>query len=357
MIAVVRMNLDIEPSEASRSLRLARAAESLTVLAKRYEKLLIIGHRGRPEGRDASLSLAPIAVALARRAKVKIDFLADLPLRRVRRRLDAAPAPYVAMLENIRFERGEEKNDRSFGKLLASLGDLFVNDDFATAHRKVASTVAITKFLPCAYGPTLAREVASLRRVLESSFRPFVAVVGGAKMSDKIGVIRNLLPHADAILTGGGAANVLLKARGAEIGSSIFEPDMLPIARRLARYEKIVTPLDWIMKKGAILDIGPKTIRAYREAIREARSIVWVGPLGVVEDTRYARGSSAVARAIARSDSFSIAGGGETTTFILRLRLGGSFDLLSTGGGALLDLLSGKKLPALVALDRRTTLP
>lgn len=343
------MNLDIEPSEIASSLRLRRAASSLAILRKRYGKILILSHRGRPKGRDGKLSLRPISEALSKAIRKKIIFLDNSDLCFAREAFFEGE-PGVYMLENLRFLSGENDNDPVLAKKLASLGEVFVNDDFATAHRAAASNVGITSFIRSLPGPTLKDEVAALKKAVKRPARPFVLVVGGVKMSDKLPVIDKLLPAVDRVLLGGGVGNTFIKASGSNVGKSVYEKNLIKEASRLSLDDKVVFPIDCRMKAGSILDIGPNTAALYASVIKEAGTVIWAGPLGCFETKGFSGGSEVVAKACATTKAYTLIGGGETTSIVIGMKLDKKIGFMSTGGGAMLDFLAGKKLPALDVL-------
>ncbi len=260
------------------------------------------------------------------------------------------------MLENLRFFPGEEKNSRGLAKNLASLGDIYINDDFASSHRKHASLVAITEFLPCFAGPSLMREINALGKVLKKTKKPFVVIVGGIKILDKLQIIQNFIRRANFVLTGGGVANTFLKAKNIDIGNSLFEKLMVKKAGSLINSslgrKKIILPLDFKKEKNRNLDIGPKTIKKYAEIIKEARTIIWAGPMGYIEDKRFIKGTKTIIKEIIKSRAFSIIGGGETTSVMPKIKNQKSKVFISAGGGAMLEYLAGKKMPAIEALRK-----
>ncbi len=350
-------NLDIKyEKEEANSLRFLTSVRGVKSLINKKNKIVILSHRGRPQiekARDMSLSLKPFKKLFEGQLKKEVVFLDNKDLEHAKVNIESSPAGGIFLLENTRFLEGEKENDLKLAKALASLGNVFVNDDFATAHRESASNVGITKYLPSKMGPNLKKEVDSLGRAMNKPKHPYVLILGGAKMEDKMGVIKNLLPHADKILLGGGVANTALKASGIDIGESIYEPEMLKVAKDLSKNKKVVIPVDYSKDgSGKILDIGPKTIKIYSDIIGSAKTIIWGGPMGYYEDKRFAKGSYAVARAIAKSRGFSVVGGGETSAIITSLKLDKKINLVSTGGGAMLDFLSGKKMPAIAALKK-----
>jgi len=284
----------------------------------------------------------------------------------------------VLLLENLRFHQGEEENDGAFSKALASLGDVYINDAFGAAHRAHASTVGITKFIPVsAAGFLLKKEIEYLEGAVENPVRPFVAILGGAKVSGKIGVIENLGKRVDKVIIGGGMAFTFLKAKGMEIGNSLVENDMLDFAKgiedhALSRGVKFYLPVDCVVaasrEPGAetkivpvqeipkgwyALDIGPASVKLFDEAVQNAKTILWNGPMGVFEIDAYARGTLAMAHAIADAYALTIVGGGETAMAVHRAGESENMSFISTGGGAALELLEGKQLPGLTALPDR----
>jgi len=347
MNAVVRLNLDVEASEITSSLRIKRAAASLRELSKKFDRIVILSHRGRPNGVDKKLSLKPVVVELELKARRKISFL-DGPLDKCLEQVLGKKGVYV--LENTRFFAGENKNSASLARSFASFGDIFINDDFATAHRSQASNVGITSFLTSLQGPIVKEELEALKKIITKPARPFTLIVGGSKMSNKLPVIKNLLSKSDHVLLGGGVGNTALKADGYNVMDSIFEKDLLDEAEKLIGDPKVIYPSDFRVSKRQILDIGPNTSSAYVDIISASKTVVWAGPVGKFEKKPFSKGTESVARAIASTDCFSIAGGGETTSAIIAFGLEKKFSFLSTGGGAMLEFLAGKKLPALEAL-------
>lgn len=353
MTILLRVNLDIKGSRKDEnSLRFRAALESVKSLRSGKNKLVIVSHRGRPEGIDPKLSLKPVARLFEKALKKKIRFFKDFDFTAMREEITSAKPGTIFMLENIRFLAGEQENDPKLAKALAGLADEFVNDDFATAHRENASNAGITKFLPHRMGKMLTREIAVLSKVMAKPRKPLVLVIGGAKISDKMGVIENLKAKADFILLGGGPANTVMAAQGCDIGGSISEPSMAKMGAKLGKSRKVMLPVDFAVEKERILDIGPETIAQFCNILKKAGTIVWGGPMGAFEKEGFERGSYAIARCIAASKAFSVIGGGETGEIINDLGLVKKVDLLSTGGGAMLEYLSGKRLPALEALKK-----
>lgn len=353
---LIRANLDIAVhSGVERDTRFRAAVETITKFSSGRNKVVILSHRGRPSGRDASQSLQPLRAPLSKAIGKEVSFLPTPDLALAKKLIEQARPGSVFLFENLRFFPEETKASVPFGRALAALGTHYVNDDFATCHRKNASITVIPRFVPAQLGPTVKREIKIVQRVCTKPERPFVLVIGGAKMSDKIGVIEHLLPVADHVLLGGGAANTFMKAAGLEIGSSILEETLVPKAKRLiAKHNAIILPVDEKKDGDKIYDIGPATIKHYSEIIRTARTVVWAGPMGFFEKEGFAEGSKKIARAIASSNAFTIAGGGETGRVITDLGLAEKFSFVSTGGGAMLELLAGKKLPGIEAIRKRS---
>jgi len=347
MNAVLRLNLDIDPKETSSSLRLKRAIESLKALYSKFDRIVILSHRGRPNGIDKKLSLEPIIIELSSRLRRKITFLDGDPnccLSQVFMKKG------IFALENTRFLSEENKNSASLARLYASFGDIFINDDFATAHRTQSSNVGVASFLTSLEGPIVREELTALQKVMTQPARPFTLIIGGSKMSDKLPVIQNLLNTTDYILLGGGVGNTALKAAGYDVMNSIYEEPLVSETQELINSPKIFYPADFRVFKKRILDIGPNTEAIFSEIIFASKTIVWAGPLGMFEQKGFSRGTESIARAIAETNCFSVAGGGETTSAIVSYGLEKKFSFLSTGGGAMLEFLSGKKLAAFEAL-------
>lgn len=342
-------------------------------------RVILCSHLGRPNGKfDSRYSLAPIAKRLGRLMGKDILFAPDCIGPAVEALVAKMKPGDVLLLENLRFHQGEEENDDSFSKALAALGDVYINDAFGAAHRAHASTVGIAKFIPAsAAGFLLKKEIEYLEGAVENPVRPFVAVLGGAKVSGKIGVIENLGKRVDKVIIGGGMAFTFLKAKGMEIGNSLVENDMLDFAKgieehALSRGVKFYLPVDCVVaasrESGAeskivpvqeipngwyALDIGPASVKLFNEAVQNAKTILWNGPMGVFEIDAYARGTLAMAHAIADAYALTIVGGGETALAVHRAGESENMSFISTGGGAALELLEGKRLPGLTALPDR----
>ncbi len=339
-------------------------------------KVILASHLGRPKGKPSpKYSLAPVAKRLNRLLNKEVKFLGDCIGPDVEHTIKGMRPGDVVLLENLRFHPEEEKNDEGFSKALAALTDVYVNDAFGTAHRAHASTYGITKQVKYAVaGFLMKKEIDYLQNTVANPVRPFVAILGGAKVSGKIGVIENLKDKVNKVIVGGAMAFTFLKAQGQEVGNSLVEPEMMDVARRiqqsvLERGVKFYLPVDFVVAESANdgaetkivtaqeipkgwtgLDIGPATTRLFSEAIQDAKTIIWNGPMGLFEKDAYSRGTFAIARAVADSYALTIVGGGDTDVAVHRAGVSDSISFISTGGGASLELLEGKELPGLAAL-------
>lgn len=336
---LVRVDLNIENPKEENALRIQAILPTLSLLLKAKAKIILISHRGRPSKPDPNLSLKPFAPILSKKLGTKITFVSDLE-----------QLGTITLLENLRFEKGEEKNDAAFAKNLASLADIYINEAFAASHRRHASIVAITKYLPSYAGLRLEEEVKHLQRATYKYKKPLTIILGGTKIENKFGVVDYFKNKADHILLGGGVANTFLAEKGHPIGNSLIDKSVN--MRPYLNMKQIICPKDWKTERGEIMDIGKKTAGEYVNIIKESKTVIWGGPVGYIEKEKFAKGTRAIAYAIARRKEklLSIAGGGETTDFIVKHKLLNRFDLVSTGGGAMLEYLSGKKLPGIEAL-------
>jgi phosphoglycerate kinase len=361
--------------------RLKASVNTINDLRKKNAKIIILAHLGRPKGeRKPELSLKPIAKRLGELVGTPITFMDDLNGSDTLTIVNALKPGEIAMVENIRYEKDETSKDATerqrLAKILATLGDVFVIDGFGVVHREQASVTDIARLLPKAAGRLVQAEQKAFDKVLNNPDRPYVVVLGGSKVSDKLGVINNLISKVDKLLIGGGMAFTFLKAQGYEVGDSLLEVDRIDEVKQLIKtaQEKnveIVLPVDVVISKeldGSApisivdahqipvgqkgLDIGPKTSEIFANKIREAKTVVWNGPMGVFEVNAFASGTKTVAQALANSDAYSVVGGGDSAAAIRLLGLDESkFDHISTGGGASLELLEGKVLPGLAVLE------
>lgn len=356
--------------------RIVAALPTIRQLLKQNATVILMSHLGRPKGPEAKFTLRPVAERLEELLGQKIHFLASETVvdASVKQAAAALKGGEVALLENTRFVSGETKNDPAFSKDLASLADIFVNDAFATCHRSHSSNVGVAALLPSALGLLVQKEVDIMGEALQDPKHPFVAILGGAKVSDKIGVIENLLDKVDTILIGGGMAYTFLKAMGKEIGTSLLEADKLELAKDLLHRAKekgvrVELPTDGVIadavaenQKTAIvsidaipadkmsLDIGPETIKTFTSIVKEAKTVVWNGPMGVFEIKEFSNGTLALAKAMAECQGTTIIGGGDSAAAVEQAGYKEQMTHVSTGGGASLEFLEGKELPGIAAI-------
>jgi phosphoglycerate kinase len=373
----VDFNVPVKDGKVGDDTRIQAAVPTINYLLEHGAAVVLMSHLGRPKGVDDKLRMAPVGARLAEILGRPVRTLTDCVGPEVESAVLAMKPGDVVLLENLRFHAEEEKNDQGFARQLARLGQVYVDDAFGTAHRAHASTEGVAHYLPAVAGLLMEQELDALGKALENPERPFVAILGGAKISDKIGVIRNLLGTADALLIGGGMANTFLKAQGREVGDSLVEDEALATAREIltevcdcgmdfllpvdavvadrfdaAAAHKIV-PVDQIPAGWRILDIGPRTLDLFRDALKGARLVLWNGPMGVFEFPAFAAGTKAVAQAVAESGAYSIVGGGDSVAALQQLGMADKIGHLSTGGGASLEFLEGKVLPGVeILLDR-----
>ena len=361
--------------------RLKASVTTINDLRKKNAKIVVLAHLGRPKGeRKPELSLKPIAKRLGELVGTPITFIDDLNGADTLTIVNALKPGEIAMVENIRYEKDETSKDaterQKLAKVLATLGDVFVIDGFGVVHREQASVTDIARLLPKAAGRLVQAEQKAFDKVLNNPVRPYVVVLGGSKVSDKLGVINNLISKVDKLLIGGGMAFTFLKAQGFEVGDSLLEVDRIDEVKQLIKIAQeknveIVLPVDVVISKeldGSApvsvvdahqipvgqkgLDIGPKTSELFAKKIADAKTVVWNGPMGVFEVNAFASGTKTVAQALANSDAYSVVGGGDSAAAIRLLGLDESkFDHISTGGGASLELLEGKVLPGLAVLE------
>jgi phosphoglycerate kinase len=361
--------------------RIRAALPTLKSLMDRDAKVIVAAHLGRPKGEaNPKYTLAPVAKRLSELLDRRVLFIEDISGPEVAPTLNALEPGDIALLQNVRYFPGEEKNDPAFAKTLAGFADIYVNDAFGAAHRAHASTEGVAHLLPAVAGYLMQTEIEYLGKSLEDPARPFVAILGGAKVKDKIGVVKNLLDKVDHLIIGGGMAYTFLKAQGKEIGKSLLAEDYLDACNDVLKQAagKIHLPVDCVVvdkfplglspeeretvnsKTVSVddipadmeaVDIGPETIRRFADIIKNAKTVIWNGPMGVFEDPEFAKGTRAVAQAVADSDSRSIIGGGDSAAAIEHLGFADKVSHISTGGGASLEFLEGKTLPGLAALN------
>ncbi len=356
--------------------RITATLPTINYLIEHNAKVILCSHLGRPNGQvDPKLSLRPVLARLSKLLDKPVSFAEDILDKSTGELIDKMHDGDVLMLENIRFYKEEDKNDENFAKYLASLADIYVLEAFATAHRKHASTYGVARLLPSAVGFLVEQELLIFDKVLNNPDHPFVAILGGAKVADKLPVIENLLDKVDTILIGGGMAYTFIKAIGGNVGMSIVDNTKIDLANEILdrakeKGVKIILPIDNVGAKefsedaesklfssGFIvdgyqgMDIGPKTIKEFKKVIKKAKTIVWNGPLGVYEYEKFKKGTNKIAKYVAKSKAISVIGGGDSVAAIQSLGVAKKVTHLSTGGGASLMLLQGKKLPCVEVID------
>ena len=359
----VDFNVPIEtapdmPAVVADDTRIRAALPTINALREQGAMVALCSHLGRPKGPDRKLSLALVAKKVAELLGAPVPMAPDCIGPETKEQIrDLGPGD-VLMLENVRFHKEEEKNDPAFAKALAEGFDAYVNDAFGAAHRAHASTEGVAHVLPAYAGLLLDREVRALGSLLSSPARPFMAIVGGAKVSSKIDVLKSLVAKADVVAIGGGMANTFLAATGTDVKASLSEPDRETDARAIlaaakARGSEVLLPVDmrWSRdEQPKILDIGPETEREFAAHIATAGTVFWNGPMGLFEEPEFAHGTEAIARAMAASPAVTVVGGGESVQAVEQLGLAGKMTHVSTGGGAALELIEGKKLPGVEAI-------
>jgi phosphoglycerate kinase len=372
------LNVPMQDGKVADATRIERFAPTAVELAKKGAKVVVLSHFGRPKGRDASQSLAPLAGDLARACGAPVAFGGDCVGEEAAKTVAALAPGGIALLENLRFHAGEEKNDAAFAKALAALGDVYVNDAFSCAHRAHASTEGIARLLPAYAGRSMQAELDALGKALENPKRPVAAVVGGSKVSTKLELLGNLLARVDTLAIGGGMANTFLHAKGVDIGRSLCERDLAETARRIladaqAAGKQIVLPVDAAVANALtdgesaetvpigrvppgkmILDIGPLSVAETLRILDSAKTLVWNGPVGAFEHAPFDKGTADLAKGVAaRSQAgtlLSVAGGGDTVAALAHAGVADKFSYVSTAGGAFLEWLEGKELPGVAAL-------
>lgn len=381
---LVRVDFNVPLDDAGKvaeASRIAAAKPTIDYLRAKLAKVVLLAHFGRPIGQpkghaagepqnstDAKFSFQPLVPAISETLGFSVQFAPACVGPEAQVAIQALQPGQVLLLENVRFHEAEKKNDPEFAKQLAALGDVYVNDAFGTAHRAHASIVGIAAYLPHAAGLLMQKEVEELTKVLENPEPPVVAIIGGAKISTKIALINNLLPKVEYLLLGGALANTILLAQNHKVGKSLVEAELAGTVKDLLS-NKLRVPVDVVVAKeikedaekhvvavGAvqeddyILDIGPDTVKLYGECIRESKTVLWNGPMGVFEMEAFAMGTYHVARAVVESGAYSVLGGGETVSAVNKVGLQNQIDFISTGGGAMLEFLEGKELPGIAAL-------
>jgi len=371
--ALVRVdfNVPMQDGQVADDTRIRAALPTVQYLREKGAKIVLLSHLGRPDGAPSEkYSLKPVAARTAELLGAEVRFATDCIGAAAEDAVSALGPGDVVLLENVRFHAEEEANDSGFAGQLAGLADVFVNDAFGTAHRAHASTEGLAEYMPAVAGLLMEKEIVSLGSALEHPRHPFVGIVGGAKVSSKLAVLENLIDRVDRLLIGGGMANTFLSAQRLEVGKSLLEADLVDTASELLkRGGKIVLPVDVVvttdLKGGAaprtcavaevgpdemIVDIGPRTMDAFKAEINQAGTVLWNGPMGIFEDSRFAAGTLSVARAMADSRATTVVGGGESVQAVEQAGLADKLTHVSTGGGASLEFIEGKVLPGVAVL-------
>jgi len=371
-------NVPVKEGKITNDNRIVQALPTIKYLAKKGAKVILCSHLGRPKGEpDPAFSLAPVAVRLGELLGTDVACASDVVGPDAKEKAAALKDGQVMLIENVRFHKEETKNEPGFAKELASLADIFVNDAFGTAHRAHASTTGVADYIPAVCGYLIQKEIKFMGDALNNPKRPFVAILGGAKVSDKIGVINNLLEKVDTLIIGGGMAYTFFKAQGHTIGNSLCEDDKVELAAELLKKAEskginFLLPVDnmagdkfdencntVLTDDGNIpdgwmgLDIGPKSEVLFANAIKDAGTVIWNGPMGVFEMDKFSKGTYAIAKAVAESNSVSIIGGGDSTAAVYKSGYSDKMSHISTGGGASLEFLEGLVLPGIACLNEK----
>lgn len=370
--------LDKETGKITNDLRIVAALPTIKYLLENNAKVILCSHLGKPKGEiKPNLTLKPVAERLSEYLGFEVKFATDIIGESAKKLSNELEPGKAILLENVRFDAREEANDKEFSKELANLADIYVNDAFGTAHRAHSSTTGVAEFLPAVCGFLMEKEVKMLGDCLDNPQRPFVAILGGAKVSDKIKVIENLLEKVDTIIIGGGMTFTFLKAMGYEVGNSICELDRLDIAKETIEKAKekgvkLLLPIDTVCGKEFAndtemitvdskqipegwqgLDIGPKAIEEYTQELKKAKTVIWNGPLGVFEFESFAKGTNAIAKVLSELNATTIVGGGDSVAAVEKGGFSDKITHISTGGGASLEFLEGKALPGIEALNNK----
>lgn len=372
----VDFNVPIKDGVITDDNRIVEAVPTISYLLKNGAKVVLMSHLGRPDGQVvAKYSLKPCAVRLSELLGAKVKMSPEVIGDKTTKLVSELKSAEVLMLENLRYLPEEEENGEEFSKKLAALGEVYVNDAFGTAHRKHASTYGVAKLLPNAIGFLIEKEINMIVKNIESPVRPFTAILGGAKVSDKLGIVESLLERVDYLIIGGAMAYTFLKAKGVDVGASLVEEEMVPVARKMFETAKskgveILLPVDHIatdkigqpkiVKRTKTVnipselmgaDIGPKTSKLFEKAVKKSGTVIWNGPMGVFEVKAFENGTKKLAKALATSAAISIVGGGDSASAVIGFGLDHAMTHISTGGGASLKLFEGKMLPGIAVIE------
>jgi len=327
------LRVDLNIKSLKDEFRIDSVLPTIKYLLKYGSKVIILSHRGRPTKIDNQLSLKPIAEILSKKIKKEVCFISHFNFKKIKEEINSNNNK-IFILENLRFLQGEEKNNKNLAKELANLGDIYINDAFAVSHRKNTSVFAITKYIKSYAGLLLEKEISGLTKATRNPEKPLIVILGGTKIDDKINIVCNLNSKTKYFLLGSSVLNELKNIKVSNI----------------IKNKKCLVPIDFAKKNNQYFDIGPETLFFYKNIISEAGTIIWNGPVGKFEDKKYSKGTIEIAKAVTNSKAFKVIGGGETANFILKKKMNNKVNLLSTGGGAMLDFLSGKKMPGIEAL-------
>jgi len=366
-------NVSIKDKKVVDNFRIRQVLSTIKYLVEKKAKIILISHLDKPKGRDKKYTLMPVAEELKKLLDKEVRFLNDCKGKKIEKQIEIMKQGDVVLLENLRFYPEEEANDPKFAESLSKLGDIYISEAFGVCHRKHASIFSLPKLMPSGIGFLFAKEITSLSKVRENPDRPFVVVIGGAKIPSKMKMVEKFLPKADYVLLGGKIANVILTVKEICLGKKWPEEDIIKTIKNIKLTdEKIYLPVDVVVsskedekeyiretgpalvkKEEDIFDIGPETIEIFEKIIRKARTIIWAGTLGLAEDERFRKGTKSIANAITRNyDAFTIAGGGDTMKFLNEFGLSDRFSYTSTGGGAMLNYLAKEEMPGIEALKQ-----
>ncbi len=357
---LVRLPLNVEDGDIRKSIRIMQSLKTLKELSRNKCKVVVLGHKGRPDLKRISdkeyrkkFSLKKISNYLSKKLNKNIYFFDEFDANKIKNKISKSKDGSIFVLENVRFLKGEVENSNNLAKKYSELADFYINDAFSVAHREEASISAVTKYLESYAGFHFKSEITSLRKLIKSQKHPLTLIIGGAKVGDKGGVIDKFIGVADKILIGGALATTYFAAKGLPVGDSLYDKKSIPKITEYLNNEKIILPVDFEIKNNSIFDIGIKTRELFDEIISKSKMIIWSGPMGMIENKKFSKGTHSVAKSIINSKTYSVAGGGETISFVLENKLNKGFSFLSSAGGAMLKFLAGEDLPGILALEEK----